>query len=84
MNNELIDPKDIVSFDIPLFIRLLEFCREEVKDDAALHVLVENVISIGKELGVPLTMDNYEDLISSVEVTDSAMESFLEYLNKSK
>lgn len=34
---------DGVHLDVPLFIRLLEFAREEAKDDVDLHVITENI-----------------------------------------
>lgn len=34
---------DGVHLDVPLFIRLLEFAREEAKDDIDLHVITENI-----------------------------------------
>jgi hypothetical protein len=66
------DEKDSVSFDIPLFIRLLEVAREELKTDAELHDLVERVISRQKVKGVALTMDDYPSLY-----TDSKSDSDL-------
>ncbi len=35
---------DIVKLDVPLFIRLLELAREEIKDDADIHDLAEIVV----------------------------------------
>lgn len=39
---------DGVHLDVPLFIRLLEFAREEAKDDVDLHVITENINRIFK------------------------------------
>ena len=49
-----------VNLDIPLFIRLLEVAREEVKSDEELHKLVERVLAQGEDL---LTMDNYDAIM---------------------
>jgi uncharacterized protein YutE (UPF0331/DUF86 family) len=53
---------DIVKLDVPLFIRLLELAREEVKQDADLHDIAEIVIKMSQE-GV-VSMSNYDDIVS--------------------
>jgi hypothetical protein len=53
---------DIVKLDVPVFLRLLELSREEIKDDADLHDLVEKVIEISQER--PVTMKDYNELVS--------------------
>lgn len=52
---------DIVKLDVPLFIRLLELSREEIKDDADIHDVAEIVIKMSKS--GPVTMGNYEDIV---------------------
>ena len=52
------DKEDVLSFDIPLFIRILELAREDVKEDMELHRITERLLSIRKK-GI-LTMDDYE------------------------
>lgn len=54
------DPQDHVSLDIPLFIRILELAREDIKSDPELHQMVERVVAI-KDKGV-LSMDDYESI----------------------
>jgi hypothetical protein len=44
--------------DTPLFIRILELVREDIKTDADLHRVVENVLA--KANGRPLTMNDYD------------------------
>ena len=56
------DAKDVVSMDIPLLIRVLEFIREDVKTDMDLHRVVENLIELRTQ-GV-LTMDDYEKAVT--------------------
>ena len=51
------DKKDTITFDIPLLIRVLELTREDIKDDADLHRVVERLIDI-RNKGT-LTMDDY-------------------------
>jgi hypothetical protein len=52
------DPQDTITVDVPLFIRLLELAREDIKSDVELHNVVERTLSL-KNHGT-LTMDNYE------------------------
>jgi hypothetical protein len=37
---------DIVKLDVPLFIRLLELAREDIKKDADIHDVAEIVIKM--------------------------------------
>lgn len=55
----------IISCDVTLFIRLLEIAREELKDDASLHQLVERCSEQQATKGSPLTMDDYAVLSKS-------------------
>jgi hypothetical protein len=40
------NPRDIITVDVPLFIRLLEYAREDAQTDMDLHDLTENIISL--------------------------------------
>jgi hypothetical protein len=53
---------DIVKLDVPLFIRLLELAREDVKKDADLHDVAEAVIKLSQE-GVA-TMADYDSIVT--------------------
>jgi hypothetical protein len=53
---------DIIKLDVPLFIRLLELAREEIKDDADIHDVAEIVTKLSQD-GV-VTMDQYNDIVS--------------------
>lgn len=52
---------DIVQLDVPLFIRLLELSREQIKDDADIHDIAEIVIKMSGQ--GPVTMGNYKDIL---------------------
>ncbi len=52
---------DIVQLDVPLFIRLLELAREDVKQDADLHDVAEAVVALSQQ--GPVTMANYEEIV---------------------
>lgn len=53
---------DIVKLDVPLFIRLLELAREDVKEDADLHDIAEIVIKMSQQ-GV-VTMADYDEIVA--------------------
>lgn len=52
---------DLIQIDVPLFIRLLELAREDVKQDADLHDVAEIVTKLSQEH--PVTMANYEEIV---------------------
>lgn len=52
---------DVIKMDVPLFIRMMELAREDLKTDVQLHVVVEKVITASKHADV-LTMDHYESI----------------------
>ena len=56
--HEETDKKDMVCFDIPLLIRVLEFTREEMSSDIELHNMVERLINMRETC--PLTMIEYD------------------------
>lgn len=59
------NPVDEIRMDVPLFMRCLEFSREDAQDDADLHHFVEKAIELSKD-GKTLTMDNYDELAGGV------------------
>jgi hypothetical protein len=56
---------DIVKLDVPLFIRLLELAREDVKQDADLHDVAEAVIQLSQEGAA--TMADYDSIVSFMQ-----------------
>lgn len=56
---------DIVQLDVPLFIRLLELSREEIKQDADIHDLAQAVIALSSQ--GPVTMADYDKLVSFMQ-----------------
>lgn len=75
--NKVMDNKegdiDTIIMDVPLFIRALEYSREDAKNDMALHDIAENAIRLTKEYGT-LTMDNYYDIFGDDTQTNSNAE----------
>jgi hypothetical protein len=66
------DIPDIIAVDVPLFIRLLEFAREDAGDDMDLHEVAERAIEAVKMRGV-LSMDDYEILVLPKKELDEKM-----------
>jgi hypothetical protein len=56
---------DIVKLDVPLFIRLLELAREDVKQDADLHDIAEAVIKLSQQ--DVATMADYDQIVSFMQ-----------------
>lgn len=57
---------DTLTMDIPLFLRLLEYAKEDAKTDLDLHYVTENALKCmqGKD---KLTMDCYDNILPSDE-----------------
>jgi hypothetical protein len=60
------NPIDTITLDIPLFIRMLEFAKEDAKTDMDLHRATENAQSLSTE-GRTLTMNDYDQIVGSKE-----------------
>ena len=58
------NPTDKITVDVPLFIRLLEYAREDAKTDVDLHNVAEKAVMLS-ENGATLTMANYNAIINS-------------------
>jgi len=58
------NPTDKITVDVPLFIRLLEYAREDAKTDMDLHKVTENILSLSEE-GSTLTMDQYDEIVKN-------------------
>lgn len=57
---------DVISVDVPLFIRLLEFAREDSTDDMQLHDVAEKLIELCAD-GDIMTMDQYDEIVDTKE-----------------
>lgn len=54
---------DNVTLDIPLFIRLLEYAKEDAQSDMDLHKVAENITEMAQG-GTTLTMEDYDAIVS--------------------
>ena len=62
MNEE--DVVDTVTLDIPLFIRMLEYAKEDAQTDMDLHDVAEKAIALNKSKEM-LSMEDYNSLINT-------------------
>jgi len=60
------DAVDTVTMDVPLFIRMLEFARENAKADVDLHNVTEKAVALNKDKET-LSMQDYEDIVPAME-----------------
>ena len=63
------NPADKITVDVPLFIRLLEYAREDAKTDMDLHKITENAVALS-ETGKTLTMDQYDAIVKDSDGED--------------
>ena len=62
---------DVITVDVPLFIRLLEFAREDSTDDMQLHDIAEKLIELCAD-GDIMTMEQYDEIVGSTEQVDTS------------
>jgi hypothetical protein len=55
---------DVISVDVPLFIRLLEFAREDATDDMMLHDVAEKLIELCAD-GDIMQMEQYDEIVGT-------------------
>jgi len=60
---------DMLTMGVPLFIRMLEYAREEAQTDADLHHVTKKML----DMGGTVTMDDYDEIMSSVGSEDAEM-----------
>ena len=65
-NEQSEDIIDTITMDIPLFIRMLEYSREDAAADVDLHDVTEKAISLNKEKGI-LSMEDYSNIVGAAE-----------------
>lgn len=63
-SEELDNPTDTVTMDVPLLMRIMEYSREDAKTDMDLHNVVENLIELGSS-GKTLSMQHYDQVVSN-------------------
>ena len=56
---------DVIKLDVPVFLRLLELAREDVKDDRDLHDIAQKIVAISQERVV--TMADYDKIVGFMQ-----------------
>lgn len=74
---ENMDKVDTITVDVPLFLRLLEWAKEDSKNDMDLHDITENIVRLNKTNNV-LNMSNYDEIINK----DEDVNEILQYNEK--
>ena len=64
-NKKITESIDTVTLDIPLMIRMLEYAREDAKNDMDLHDVTERLIALSQEGGT-LSMDDYNAIVGKL------------------
>jgi hypothetical protein len=70
------NPSDKITLDVPLFIRLLEYAREDAKTDMDLHNVAEQAIALS-ETGKTLTMAQYDEIVGEPSLDESRKLQYL-------
>ena len=58
------NPVDAIKMDIPLFIRMMEYAREDAQTDMDLHSVTEKLVALSKT-NQTLTMQDYEKVVGN-------------------
>lgn len=64
---EMENEEDKITVDVPLLIRLLEYAREDSKDDLDLHNVATRMIDLS-EKGDTLTMEHYAEIVGKPSI----------------
>ena len=70
------DPTDIIAMDVPLFLRMLEWAKEEAAEDVDLHEVTTRAIEAVKLRGL-LSMEDYQDIIGEPIEEETGYSKFL-------
>jgi len=58
------NPTDTITIDVPLMIRLMEYAKEDARDDMALHSVAERLTQLAAE-GRTLSMEDYDAIVGA-------------------
>jgi len=82
--NEAADnPTDAITLDVPLFLRMMEFAKEDAKTDIDLHDVTERAVELMKD-NECLTMQNYAQLVPQSSNLDEENKGLYYNVNKRK
>jgi hypothetical protein len=76
-------PTDIIAMDVPLFLRMLEYAREDAEQDVDLHKVTERAIEAVKLRGL-LSMEDYQDIVGEPIEEETGYSKYLATLENPK
>ena len=69
-NNHIdVNETDTLTINVPLLIRLFEYIREDVDNDAQIHFLTENLLKLKDK---ELSMSDYDSIIDGIKIKKTA------------
>lgn len=68
------DPVDLISMDIPLFLRVLEYAAEDSDEDVDLHEITQRAVELTKQQGI-LQMDDYDEIVAAAQEINEGTEA---------
>jgi len=71
--DEGFNPPDVISVDVPLFIRMLEYAREDAKTDMDLHDVAEKAVALSIT-GRTLNMGDYDSIVSKEAMNEAQID----------
>jgi hypothetical protein len=79
MVEEETNPTDKITMDVPLFIRMLEYAKEDAKTDMDLHSATEQVLNLSTN-GNTLTMADYDTIVGDQSLNEVIDFNFYNYV----
>lgn len=67
------NPTDTVKLDVPLLLRIMEYSKEDAKNDMDLHFVTQNLIDLGRS-GQTLTMKDYAKVVKKESISEVGAE----------
>jgi hypothetical protein len=71
---------DSVTLDVPLLMRIMEVCREEIEDDEELHRFATQIVAV-KDRGV-LSMRDWDDICTCSRKSEMSEQAGISAANK--
>jgi hypothetical protein len=69
------DAIDTISMDIPLFLRILEYAKEDAQEDVDLHDVTQRATELSKAKPF-LSMEDYNEIVAAPQEIDEVIKGF--------
>lgn len=77
------NPTDKITLDVPLFLRMMEYAKEDAKTDMDLHDVTERAIELMKQNKL-LSMKHYDRIVGGEQSIDEEKKGLYYNVNKRK